>query len=158
MEGALKDYNEAVRLKPDYAEAFNNRGIARRAKGDAEGALKDYSEAIRLKPDFAGAFNNRGLRATRKGDVEGALQDYSEAIRLKPDLSGPSITGVSRATRKATWTARCRITARPYGSSRTMPRPSSTGACALRQRRHGGRAAGLQRGYTAQAGRCQLLL
>jgi tetratricopeptide (TPR) repeat protein len=38
-------------LKPDYALAFVNRGIARRDKGDVEGALQDYNEAIRLKPD-----------------------------------------------------------------------------------------------------------
>jgi hypothetical protein len=34
--------------KPDDAEAFYNRGIARYAKGDVEGAVQDYSEAIRL--------------------------------------------------------------------------------------------------------------
>jgi len=39
---------EAIRLKPDYVLAFNNRGIARRAKGDLEGALQDSNEAIRL--------------------------------------------------------------------------------------------------------------
>ena len=44
----MQDYNEAIRLKPDYAVAFNNRGNARRAKGDIEGALQDYDEAIRL--------------------------------------------------------------------------------------------------------------
>ena len=48
MEGALEDFNEAIRLKPDYALAYKNRGNARRAKGDVEGALQDYSEAIRL--------------------------------------------------------------------------------------------------------------
>jgi tetratricopeptide (TPR) repeat protein len=82
LEGELQDYNEAIRLKPDYVLAFNNRGIARRAKGDIEGALQDYSEAIRLKPDYALAFNNRGIARTDKGDMEGALQDYNEAIRL----------------------------------------------------------------------------
>ncbi len=35
-------------IKPDFALAFYNRNLARRAKGDLEGALKDYSEAIRL--------------------------------------------------------------------------------------------------------------
>ena len=52
----LRCYSEAIRLRPDYADAFINRGIARKAKGDLEGALQDYSEAIRLRPDYAHAF------------------------------------------------------------------------------------------------------
>jgi hypothetical protein len=44
----LRFYTEALRLKPDYAEAFNNRGVARRAKGDEAGALQDFAEAHRL--------------------------------------------------------------------------------------------------------------
>jgi tetratricopeptide (TPR) repeat protein len=46
---ALHDFNEAIRLKPDYALAFENRGNARRAKGDLDGALRDFHEASRLK-------------------------------------------------------------------------------------------------------------
>src|ERR1019366_4594837 len=83
----LRFYNEAIRLKPDYAVAYNNRGIARLAEGDVEGALQDCTEAIRLEPDYARAYNNRGYARLTKGDVEGALQDRSEAIRLKPDLA-----------------------------------------------------------------------
>jgi len=81
----LRFYTEALRLKPDYADAFNNRGVARRDKGDLDGALQDFTEAIRLKPDYADAFNNRGVARRDKGDLVGALQDYTEAIRLKPD-------------------------------------------------------------------------
>ena len=67
--------------------AFNNRGNARKAKGDLEGALQDYGEAISLKPDYAVAFNNRGIAHQKQGDLEGALQDFDEAIRLKPDYA-----------------------------------------------------------------------
>jgi tetratricopeptide (TPR) repeat protein len=81
----IRFYTEAIRLKPDYADAYNNRGVARVDKGDVEGALGDYEEAIRLKPDCTDAYNNRGNVRTAKGDVEGALRDYEEAIRLKPD-------------------------------------------------------------------------
>ncbi|MGA2410979.1 MAG: tetratricopeptide repeat protein [Candidatus Binataceae bacterium] len=83
----LRFYTEAIRLKPDFVEAFYNRGNARRDKGDLDGALQDYTEAIRLKPDFFEAFNNRGEARRRKGDVDGALQDYNEAIRLKSDFA-----------------------------------------------------------------------
>ena len=86
IDEKLRFYNEAIHLKADYADAFNNRGVARSNKGDLEGALQDYNEAIRLKPDAA-AFSNRGNARRAKGDVEGALQDYSEAIRLEPGFA-----------------------------------------------------------------------
>ena len=78
----MRLYTEAIRLKPDDALAFFNRGITRRAKGDVDGALQDYNEAIRLRPDDADAFINRGITRKAKGDMEGALSDYNEAIRL----------------------------------------------------------------------------
>jgi tetratricopeptide (TPR) repeat protein len=81
----LRFYNNAIGLKPDYADALNNRGIERQAKGDLDDALQDYDEAIRLKSDHAQIFYNRGNARQAKGNLDGALQDYDEAIRLKPD-------------------------------------------------------------------------
>jgi tetratricopeptide (TPR) repeat protein len=83
----LRFYSNAIRLNPDYAKAFNNRGIARSERGDLDGAIRDYGEAIRLNPDFAEPFNNRGLARSGKGYLEGAIQDYNEAIRLNPDYA-----------------------------------------------------------------------
>ena len=77
--------SEAIRLKPDYAAAYNNRGVARKNKGDLDGALNDYSQAIRLKPDYAIGYNNRGVARMENGDLDGALVDYNQAIHLKPD-------------------------------------------------------------------------
>jgi len=85
LDGALQDYNEAIRLKPDYAIAFLSRGTARRVKGDLDGAIQDDNQAIRLKPDDANSFGERGIARRAKGDVEGAVRDFSEAIRLKPN-------------------------------------------------------------------------
>src|ERR1017187_3054635 len=87
VDEKLRFYTEAIRLKPDYADAYNNRGNARQAKGDVEGALQDYTEALRLKPDYAKAYHSRGAARHVKGDLEGALLDYTEAIRLKPDYA-----------------------------------------------------------------------
>lgn len=94
----IRFYTQAIRLKPDYAEAFINRGLARQDKGDLEGALKDYDEAIRLQPDDAEAFYNKGLAWHAKGDLGGAIADYNEAIRLKPDYADAFINrGVARS-------------------------------------------------------------
>jgi hypothetical protein len=40
IDEQLRFYSEAIRLKPDYAAAFNKRGVARSARGDLEGALQ----------------------------------------------------------------------------------------------------------------------
>jgi tetratricopeptide (TPR) repeat protein len=73
------------RLKPDYAEAYNNRGRTRYFAGDHDRGLADYTEVIRLKPDYVEAYNNRGFARHDRGDHDGALADYNEAIRLEPD-------------------------------------------------------------------------
>lgn len=84
-KGALPDFDNAVRLKPDYVFAFVNRGAARYTQGNFGGALEDYDQAIRLKPDLAEVFYNRAKTRSDLGDINGALDDYKQAIRLDPD-------------------------------------------------------------------------
>ena len=55
---AISQFQEAIRLKPDYAEAHNNLGIALGRKGQTDEAISQFQEAIRLKPDYAEAHNN----------------------------------------------------------------------------------------------------
>src|SRR6516164_6618167 len=76
---------KAARDRGDkLAEAFNNRGIAYRLKGEYDRAVQDYNQAIKLNAKFAAAFNNRGVAYDRKGDYERAIADYDQAIKLKP--------------------------------------------------------------------------
>ena len=75
------------RLKPDFAEAYNNRGVAKAALGQRAEAITDFDEAIRLKPDFAEAYYNRGITKAELDHHEDAITDYDEAIHLKPDYA-----------------------------------------------------------------------
>ncbi|MBV8846400.1 MAG: tetratricopeptide repeat protein [Bryobacterales bacterium] len=54
-DGAIADFTRAIELRPDYAEAYYFRGLAKRAKGDKDGAVADFMKAIGLKPDYAEA-------------------------------------------------------------------------------------------------------
>ena len=49
---------EAIRIKPDYAEAYSNLGNALKERGSLDEAVAAYREAIRIKPDFAEAHSN----------------------------------------------------------------------------------------------------
>jgi tetratricopeptide (TPR) repeat protein len=76
---------KAARDKGDrLAEAFNNRGIGYRLKGEHDRAIQDYNQAIRINAKFAAAYNNRGIAYDRKGDYDRAIADYDQAIKLKP--------------------------------------------------------------------------
>ena len=86
-QGAIADYNQAIKLKRDYALAYYNRGISKRKLGDYQGAIADYNQAIKLKPDDADAYNNRGVSKKNLGDYQGAIADYNQAITLNPDYT-----------------------------------------------------------------------
>ena len=72
-------------MEPDYAEAWNNRGVARAPLGDVAGAIADYNQAINLKPDLAEAWSNRGNARVRQADFIAAIADYDQAISLNPE-------------------------------------------------------------------------
>ncbi len=82
---AIAEFSEAVRLKPDYAEAYINRGVAYVGKGDYDRAIADENQAIRLDPRQARAYCNRANDYTHKDDWDRAIADCNEAIRLNPD-------------------------------------------------------------------------
>ena len=84
-KGSVLANDRAIRLKPDYARAYNNRGAAKHELGRHEDAIADYNEAIRLKPDYAEAYRNRSAAKGSLGRHEDAIADCTEAIRLKPD-------------------------------------------------------------------------
>jgi tetratricopeptide (TPR) repeat protein len=80
---------KAGREKGDkLAEAFNNRGVAYRVKGDHERAVQDYGQAIKLNAKFAAAYINRGVAYDYKGDYDRAIADYEQALKLKPSAEG----------------------------------------------------------------------
>lgn len=82
---AVEYLSEAIKLKPDFADAFNNRGNAYCEIGQYQLAIEDYNESIRLQPESVHGFNNRGLAYSKLEKYQQAIADYNEAIRLKPN-------------------------------------------------------------------------
>ncbi len=79
---AIADYDQAIRLNPKYAVAYNNRGNARSVQGDKQRAINDFDQAIRLNPNFAAAYNNRGNTRAAIGDKQGAISDLQQAAKI----------------------------------------------------------------------------
>ncbi|MEM6503682.1 MAG: tetratricopeptide repeat protein, partial [Cyanobacteria bacterium P01_C01_bin.89] len=70
---------------PNYADAYNNRGVALRAQGKLEAAIASYDRAIELNPNDAIAYTNRGNALYDQGKLEAAIASYDRAIELNPN-------------------------------------------------------------------------
>ena len=80
--GAIKDLNEVIIIRPHYAAAYLNRGLARFELNDYASALRDYDQSIRFDATNALAFNNRGIVKHKLEDYASAIMDYDMAIQL----------------------------------------------------------------------------
>src|SRR5262249_15566080 len=75
----------AIRLDPNLAPAWYNRGTTLAHVGRYESVIADFTEAMRLQPDFPLAYCNRGLAKTELGRYDEALADYAKAIEQDPN-------------------------------------------------------------------------
>ena len=87
FDAAIESYKKALRIQPDYADAYYNMGVALNDKGDPEAAIESYKQALRIQPDYADAYNNMGVALNDKGDPEAAIESYKQALRIKPDFA-----------------------------------------------------------------------
>jgi len=83
VDEALKDYNKAIELNPDYFKAYNNRAILKSSKlqNDNE-ALKDFNKAIEINPNYADAYVGRGTSKYNIKDFKGACKDWNKAASM----------------------------------------------------------------------------
>ena len=95
-EKAIEHYTKAIELKPDYAEAYNNRGNAYLDMNKLDQAVQDYNKAIELEPDLAKAYINRSIAYPRKDDRDRALVDLKRAEALAEDQGLTAFCGLSR--------------------------------------------------------------
>ncbi|HEY3129952.1 MAG TPA: tetratricopeptide repeat protein [Acidobacteriota bacterium] len=85
IDEAMRQYLEALRIKPTYVEAHNNLANAFQAKGQLDEAIAHYQQALQVRPQFFQGHNNLGAALLAKGRVDEALAHYSEALRINPD-------------------------------------------------------------------------
>ena len=78
---AVSLLDKAIRLEPNYADAYLRRGLAKSDLRDWDGAFDDLSRAIRLKPT-AEAYAFRGLISMRGGNALGARKDFDRSLQI----------------------------------------------------------------------------
>jgi len=83
FKGAIIGYDSAITLYPEYAKAYNNRGIIRAFElKDYSRAKMDFDKALELSPEYADAWLNRGIVWFYLHNPEAACSDWNHARQL----------------------------------------------------------------------------
>ena len=85
-EEALANYDRALILHPEYAEALFNRGVALQKLQRLEEAVKSYDRAVVVRPSYAEALCNRGVALQELGRFADAIESYDRALVVRPNF------------------------------------------------------------------------
>ncbi|MEH2179983.1 tetratricopeptide repeat protein, partial [Nostoc sp.] len=93
-EGAIADFSQALKLDPNYIDAYYNRGFAYFDLKDYDSAIADFNQALKLDPSkatdyynrgLANAYYNRGTTYYELKDHDSAIADFNQALKLDPN-------------------------------------------------------------------------
>ena len=80
---AIQDFDQAIRINPNFAHAYNGRGLAYSlARAEYDRAIQDVYQAIRINTNLSAAFLLRSLAKRAKGDSVGAAADLAKSKQL----------------------------------------------------------------------------
>ena len=122
-------YRTTIDRNPDCWMAHNNLGTVLAGRGQVDEAIAHYRKALEIKPDYAEAHNNLGLALAGRGQVDEAIAHYRQGPGNQARLRGGPLQ-----PRHSPWPAADRstrpspITGRPWKSSPTSRRPTTTSA------------------------------
>ncbi len=92
LERAVREYESALRLKPDLWLTRYNLGVALAGTGELHGATVQFEQAVRINPDFALGHYNLALALAQQGNAEAAAAEARAVERLL----GPEAPAVRR--------------------------------------------------------------
>ena len=86
-DAAVKSFERALEIKPDYAEVCYNLGITLRELGQFDDAIRSYEKALSIKHAYPNAHNNLGNILLELRQLDTAVDHFEWAVAYKPDFA-----------------------------------------------------------------------
>ena len=79
--------SKAIKIKPDFADAYTNRGIVLKRLNKLEDALRSWDKAIKLNSKDFKAYNHRGIALIELKRSEDAIKSWKNVININPNYA-----------------------------------------------------------------------
>jgi tetratricopeptide (TPR) repeat protein len=84
FDGALREYQAGLRLRPDYPEAWERAGAVLTEQGRPADAMPYLTQAVQLAPAWPEAQRRLALAWLRQGRIKEARAAYQQLVSLMP--------------------------------------------------------------------------
>jgi Flp pilus assembly protein TadD len=85
IDEAVALYERVLFLKPDYADAHSNLGVALVSQGRLDEAIEHYERALTLNPNHVNGLNNLGATLAAQGKMDDAAALCGRTVAINPD-------------------------------------------------------------------------
>jgi tetratricopeptide (TPR) repeat protein len=89
FHGALKEFDKAILMNSDIAQAYDYRAVCYIKLGKYRKAVSDLEEAIDIDSKFVDAYNHLGVANYWLNNYQEAINFYTLAITLNPSYATP---------------------------------------------------------------------
>jgi tetratricopeptide (TPR) repeat protein len=93
---AINDFNSAIAIKADYAEAYNMLGYCLRMTGNVQDSMQKYRKALELKPDFPEAREYYGEAFLMDNNLNGAVAQYIVILKTNRKQAGLLLESIAK--------------------------------------------------------------
>jgi tetratricopeptide (TPR) repeat protein len=95
---AIVELNKIIKIYPDSADSYYNRGTLYAEEGKFDQAIADCSKAIEINPNYADAYYNRAVAYFSKKEYDKAWEDVYQAQRLRYEVNSRFLEMLRKAS------------------------------------------------------------
>ena len=86
LNEAANSFENAIKLDPNFIQAYNNLGNLYVKSGEFLKAIEMYNKVLVLKPDYPEGYNNLASAQNDLGRLEDSIKNYVNAINFDPNF------------------------------------------------------------------------
>jgi len=86
-EEAGENYNKALKVVLENADAWNSEGVVLNRLGRYEDAIERFDKALKINPQKTDAWNNKGIALNKLGRYGEAIECFDKALKIDPEYT-----------------------------------------------------------------------